>query len=94
MFAHYLFDYYLKIMISYKLFQSAECIFTNEIAEKYVSHMEPRYGAFDGEFDKLSLGQENGFLWDEVKPEPSELQGDGLPKESASEVGISDAFGS
>ncbi|XP_028786610.1 RNA polymerase II C-terminal domain phosphatase-like 2 [Neltuma alba] len=56
------------------------------LAEKYVAHMEPRFGAVDREFDKLSLGHENGFLWDDVSPETNELLGDGLPKESASEV--------
>ncbi|KAK4253236.1 hypothetical protein QN277_010565 [Acacia crassicarpa] len=56
------------------------------LAEKYVAHMEPRFGAVDTEFDKLSLGHENGFLWDDVNPGSSELLGDGLPKESASEA--------
>ncbi|XP_052116198.1 RNA polymerase II C-terminal domain phosphatase-like 2 isoform X3 [Arachis duranensis] len=57
------------------------------LAEKYVAHMEPQCRAVDCEFDKLSLGQENGFLWDEVTPESSEQQRkDGLPKESASEA--------
>lgn len=66
-----------------------------EIAEKYVAHMEPQCRVVDREFDKLSLGHENGFLWDVVNPESSELQReDGLPRESASEVGIFDVFGS
>lgn len=54
--------------------------------------MEPRCAAVDQEFDKLSLGHENGFLWDVVNPESSELQReDALPK-SASEVGLSDVI--
>ncbi|KAI4353294.1 hypothetical protein L6164_002253 [Bauhinia variegata] len=57
------------------------------LAEKYVAHMEPQCKAVDKEFDKLSLGHENGFLWDAVDPEPLEmLREDGLPKESASEA--------
>lgn len=64
------------------------------ITEKYVAHMEPQCRAVDSEFDKLSLGHENGFLWDADNLESGELQRkNGLPKESASEVGISDVFG-
>lgn len=60
-----------------------------ETTEKYVTHMEPQCKAVDKEFDKLSLEHENGFLWDVVDAESSELQTeDGLPRESASEVGI------
>lgn len=56
-----------------------------------MAHMEPQCRPVDREFDKLSLGQENGFL----DPESSELQTeDGLPRESASEVGIFEDFGS
>ena len=65
------------------------------ITEKYIAHMDTQRGAVDSEFDKLSLGHENGFLWDVVNPESSDLQReDGLPKENASEVGIPDVFGS
>ena len=57
--------------------------------------MEPHCRAVDREFDKLSLGKENGFLWDMDDPESGELlREDGLPKEVASEEGVSDAFGS
>lgn len=57
--------------------------------------MEPQCKAVDKEFDKLSLEHENGFLWDVVDAESSELQReDGLPRESASEVGTFYAFGS
>lgn len=88
------FDYYFEIMIFQKQCSKTDAFSYNGITEKYVAHMEPRYGAVDREFDKLSLEQENGFLWDDVNPESSELPGDGLPKERASEVGISDVYGS
>lgn len=59
------------------------------LAEKYVAYIAPRSGAVDGDFDKLSLGNENGFLWDIVSPGTNELlREDGLPKESTSEVGF------
>ncbi|KAK7339864.1 hypothetical protein VNO77_20550 [Canavalia gladiata] len=57
------------------------------LAEKYVAHVEPQCRNVDREFDKLSLGRDNGFLWDVANPESSELQGeDGLPRENASEA--------
>ncbi|PNY14092.1 RNA polymerase II C-terminal domain phosphatase 2-like protein [Trifolium pratense] len=49
--------------------------------------MEPLCKAVNRELDDLSLEHENGFLWDEVNPESSELQTeDGLQRESASEA--------
>ncbi|GAU35664.1 hypothetical protein TSUD_162350 [Trifolium subterraneum] len=55
--------------------------------EKYVTNMEPLCKAVNTEFDDLSLEHENGFLWDEVNPESSELQTEnGLQRESASEA--------
>ncbi|CAJ2668496.1 unnamed protein product [Trifolium pratense] len=57
------------------------------LAEKYVTNMEPLCKAVNRELDDLSLEHENGFLWDEVNPESSELQTeDGLQRESASEA--------
>ncbi|KAK7395125.1 hypothetical protein VNO78_15667 [Psophocarpus tetragonolobus] len=57
------------------------------LAEKYVAHVEPQCRAVDREFDKLSLGRDNGFLWDVVNPESSELQTeDGAPKENVPEA--------
>ncbi|XP_057435211.1 RNA polymerase II C-terminal domain phosphatase-like 2 isoform X2 [Lotus japonicus] len=57
------------------------------LAEKYVAHTEPHCRAVDREFDKLSLGHENGFLWDVVNPESSELQREEEgPRDSASEA--------
>ncbi|KAK7373941.1 hypothetical protein VNO80_07363 [Phaseolus coccineus] len=57
------------------------------LAEKYVAHVEPQCRVVDREFDKLSLGRDNGFLWDVVNPESNELQReDGVPRENASEA--------
>lgn len=66
------------------------------ISEKYVAYITPRSGAMDRDFDKLSLENENGFLWDTIISESNEGLGeDGLRKESTPEVGISgDAFNS
>ncbi|XP_027353596.1 RNA polymerase II C-terminal domain phosphatase-like 2 [Abrus precatorius] len=61
------------------------------LAEKYVAHVEPQCRAVDREFDKLSLGPDNGFLWDVINPESSELQReDGLPRENASEASVAE----
>lgn len=66
------------------------------ISEKYVAYITPRSGAVDRDFDKLSLGNENGFLWDTVNSESNEgLREDGSCKESTPEVGIpGDSFNS
>ncbi|XP_027928333.1 RNA polymerase II C-terminal domain phosphatase-like 2 isoform X2 [Vigna unguiculata] len=58
------------------------------LAEKYVAHVEPQCRVVDKEFDKLSLGRDNGFLWDVVNPESNELQTEdgGVPRENASEA--------
>ncbi|XP_004302639.1 PREDICTED: RNA polymerase II C-terminal domain phosphatase-like 2 [Fragaria vesca subsp. vesca] len=59
----------------------------HSLAEKYVSYMAPRTGAVNKDFDKLSLGSENGFVVDIVGPGSAEvLMDDGLPKESISEA--------
>ncbi|KDP24468.1 hypothetical protein JCGZ_25032 [Jatropha curcas] len=58
----------------------------HSLAEKYVAYITPQSGAVDHDFDKLSLGKENGFLWDIVNPGSSEVEPeDGLPKERTSE---------
>ncbi|EXC23669.1 hypothetical protein L484_015579 [Morus notabilis] len=58
-----------------------------EIAEKYVAYVAPRSGAVDKDFDKLSLGNENGFLWDTVKPGSTKLiRQVEVPKESTPET--------
>lgn len=59
--------------------------------EKYVAYIAPHSGAVDHDFDKLSLGNENGFIWDIVNPGSSEVvPEDGTPKESTPEVRIFD----
>ncbi|XP_022742342.1 RNA polymerase II C-terminal domain phosphatase-like 2 isoform X3 [Durio zibethinus] len=64
--------------------QAAELALHN-LAEKYVAYIAPRSGAVDRDFNKLSLGTENGFLWD-VNPASNEaLREDGLPKDNSSE---------
>ncbi|KAF7144511.1 hypothetical protein RHSIM_Rhsim04G0128900 [Rhododendron simsii] len=56
-------------------------------AEKYISYVAPRSGAVDREFDQLTRGFENGFIWDTINPGSDELPvEDGLSKESTSEV--------
>jgi RNA polymerase II C-terminal domain phosphatase-like 1/2 len=59
----------------------------HSLADKYVSYIAPRSGAVDRDFDKLSLGTENGFIWDIVSPGSNEfLKEDGVAKESTSEA--------
>lgn len=58
------------------------------LADKYVAHITPRSGAVDRDFEKLSLGNENGFLWDIVNAKTDEVSEEALPKPSTSEVGI------
>ncbi|XP_060957770.1 RNA polymerase II C-terminal domain phosphatase-like 2 isoform X2 [Cannabis sativa] len=67
--------------------QAAENALHN-LAEKYVAYIAPRSGAaVDRDFNKLSLGNENGFLWDTIKPGSTEAVGeDELAKESTSEA--------
>ncbi|KAJ9185347.1 hypothetical protein P3X46_004993 [Hevea brasiliensis] len=58
----------------------------HSLAEKYVAYVAPHSGAVDHDFDKLSLGNENGFLWDIVNPGTSDVvPEDGLPKECTPE---------
>lgn len=60
----------------------------HSLADKYVAYTTPHSGAVDKDFDKLSLSNENGFLWDTTSAGSSELlMEDGLPKESISEAG-------
>ncbi|OMO85081.1 Double-stranded RNA-binding protein [Corchorus capsularis] len=69
--------------------QAAELALHN-LAEKYVAYTAPRSRAVDRDFDKLSLANENGFLWD-VNPASNEaVREDGLNKDGTSEVRISD----
>lgn len=56
--------------------------------DKYLAFTKPHSGAVDKDFDKLSLSNENGFLWDSTSAGSNELlMEDGLHKESISEVG-------
>lgn len=58
-------------------------------SEKYVTYIAPHSGAVDRDFNKLSLGSENGFLWDSGHPGSGEVvREDGLSKERTPEVGI------
>ncbi|XP_050381463.1 RNA polymerase II C-terminal domain phosphatase-like 2 [Argentina anserina] len=67
--------------------QQAAANALHSLAEKYVSYIAPRSGAVDKDFDKLSLGNENGFVFDIVAPGSAEvLTEDGVPKESTSEA--------
>ncbi|XP_028787966.1 RNA polymerase II C-terminal domain phosphatase-like 2 [Neltuma alba] len=67
----------------------------HRLAEKYVAHMKPRCEGVGQEFDKLSLNHENGFLWEAVDLESSELErANTLSRESTSKVGLSDVFDS
>lgn len=60
-------------------------------ADKYISYVAPHSGAVDRDFDKLTRGVENGFIYDIINPGSDELPvEDGLSKESTSEVGVSD----
>ncbi|MBA0706891.1 hypothetical protein Golax_018975 [Gossypium laxum] len=68
--------------------QAAELALHN-LAEKYVAYIAPRSGAVDRDFNNLSLGTENGFLWD-VNPASNEAIKEGFPKDNTSEVGIPD----
>lgn len=60
-------------------------------ADKYVAYVSPRSGAVDGDIEKLSLGNEIGFLWDTMDPESNQLVNTSLSKESTSEVRNNDA---
>ncbi|KAJ6316125.1 hypothetical protein OIU78_019410 [Salix suchowensis] len=61
----------------------------HSLAEKYVAYVSPHSGAVDGDFDKLSIGNENGFVWDITNPETSDVvREDGSANERPSEVRI------
>ncbi|XP_073266020.1 RNA polymerase II C-terminal domain phosphatase-like 2 isoform X2 [Populus alba] len=59
----------------------------SSLAEKYVAHVSPHPGAFDRDFDKLSIGYKNGFVWDITNPGSSDVvQEDGLARECPPKV--------
>lgn len=56
-------------------------------ADKYMEYVAPDSGAVDRDLDKLSLRNENGFLWDIVSPGLEELpKEEALPNASTAEV--------
>ncbi|XP_022767698.1 RNA polymerase II C-terminal domain phosphatase-like 2 isoform X6 [Durio zibethinus] len=65
--------------------QAAELALHN-LAEKYVAYTALHSGAVDRDFNKLSLGTENGFLWGVNTTSNEALREDGLPKDNTSEV--------
>ncbi|KAH8505991.1 hypothetical protein H0E87_012994 [Populus deltoides] len=51
------------------------------------AYVSPHPGAFDRDFDKLSIGYENGFVWDITNPGSSDMvQEDGLARECPPKV--------
>ncbi|XP_050945279.1 RNA polymerase II C-terminal domain phosphatase-like 2 isoform X2 [Cucumis melo] len=52
--------------------QAAENALHN-LADKYAAHIKPLMGPMDADLDKLSIGVENGFLWDTATPAVNEL---------------------
>ncbi|XP_059305403.1 RNA polymerase II C-terminal domain phosphatase-like 2 isoform X1 [Lycium ferocissimum] len=68
--------------------QAAENALRN-LADKYISYItsHPR-GAADKDFDKLSVENENGFLWDTVNHVDEQSVDDRLPQVKVSEVGV------
>ncbi|CAN0879795.1 RNA polymerase II C-terminal domain phosphatase-like 2 [Linum grandiflorum] len=62
-----------------------------KLQEKYLAHVRPHTGAMDRDFDKLSLANENGFLWEAINPGPGEAD---IPKEETPEVGTASASAS
>lgn len=59
-------------------------------ADKYAAHIKPLMGPMDADLDKLSIGVENGFLWDTATPAVNELpkEEDVWHKENSPEVRI------
>ena len=58
------------------------------LADNYVAYIIPHSGAGDKDFDKLSLSNENGSLWDTTSAGSNDLLTEnGLPKETISEAG-------
>ncbi|CAK9319881.1 unnamed protein product [Citrullus colocynthis] len=52
--------------------QAAENALHN-LADKYAAHIKPLMRPMDADLDKLSIGVENGFLWDTAAPAVNEL---------------------
>lgn len=63
--------------------------FSLSSADKYAAHIKPLMGPMDADLDKLSIGVENGFLWDTAAPAVNELPEEELVhNENNSEVRI------
>ncbi|XP_038702035.1 RNA polymerase II C-terminal domain phosphatase-like 2 isoform X2 [Tripterygium wilfordii] len=70
--------------------QAAAEVALHSLAEKYVAYIKPHSGAVDKDFNKLSSGSENGFLWDTVNPGSYEQDGlldEGNPETTEVETG-------
>jgi len=51
-------------------YENSYILYLHGISDKYAAHMKPLLGpGVDADLDKLSIGGENGFLWDNVAPE-------------------------
>ena len=58
-------------------------------ADKYLAYVTLCSGLANQDSDKPARQNENGFIWDDVNPQPEGLSSDDkLQKESTSEVGI------
>ncbi|XP_019053287.1 PREDICTED: RNA polymerase II C-terminal domain phosphatase-like 2 isoform X1 [Nelumbo nucifera] len=58
-----------------------------DYADKYMAQIAPDSEAVDKDMNKLSVGNENGFLWDVASPELEEMpKEENLPDASSSEV--------
>ncbi|GAB4857336.1 hypothetical protein Ancab_015244 [Ancistrocladus abbreviatus] len=59
----------------------------HSLADKYIAYVAPQTSVVHQDFDKLSVTNENGFIWDDISPESDELSTDEkIPKESSSEA--------
>ncbi|KAJ8550957.1 hypothetical protein K7X08_000327 [Anisodus acutangulus] len=67
--------------------QAAENALRN-LADKYISYITSHPRVADKDFDKLSMQNENGFLWDTVNHVDARSVEDRLPQVNVSEVGV------
>ncbi|GAB4833973.1 hypothetical protein Ancab_032223 [Ancistrocladus abbreviatus] len=59
----------------------------HSLADKYLAYVAPQTGVVQRDFDKLSIRNENGFIWEDAGPESDELSTDEkMPRESTSEA--------
>lgn len=57
-------------------------------ADKYISYVTSHPRVADKDFDKISVENENGFLWDTVNNMDERSVEDRLPQVNVSEVGV------